>query len=81
MYLSSILISTQAPAKMQDAELEKHIKVQFLQLNSITLELSDCWNSPIKQAVMPRLREQLVELSAEMNAALEVWNYRMEMMR
>jgi len=70
-----------APAMLEDYELQSHIARLILTLESIQIELKDSWKHPAKQAVMPKLRQQLAETTASLDAALYVHSYRLESMR
>jgi hypothetical protein len=77
----TLLITSICPVKLEDGDLQNHIARLLLTLESIRIEMVDCWNHPAKQNVMPRLRQQLAETTSSLDAALYVYNYRLESMR
>jgi len=77
----TLFLATIPPAKLEDGELQNHIKRLLLTLDSIRLEMADSWNHPDRQNVMPRLRQQLSETTSNLDAALYVWSERMITMR
>lgn len=77
----TLFLSSIAPAKLEDGDLQNHIARLLLTLDSIRLEMADSWNHPDRQNVMPRLRQQLAETTSSLDAALYVWSERMITMR
>jgi len=79
--MHSLFLSSIIPARLEDGDLHNHIARLLLTLESIQIELKDCWKHPAKQSVMPRLRQQLAEVTAALDAALYVYSFRLESMR
>ena len=77
----TLFLATTTPTKLEDGDLQNHILRLLLTLESIRLEMADCWNHPDRQNVMPRLRQQLAETTSTLDAALYVWSERMITMR
>jgi hypothetical protein len=75
------LTSNITPSKLDDDGLEMHIKMLFLRLKSITIEMEESWNKPGRDQLNAMLRAQLNEVSAQLTAAQSVYQFRIDSMR